>query len=86
MVRDTKAGCGSNACIITGSALPVENCYDNPGNINTRFYDFLNGFGKPPASLLDISDYPNEPNFADVLDEALAQVVAATCEVVPPAE
>jgi hypothetical protein len=81
MVSDRKAACGDH-CIITTGAI-MGSCYSNLSVQNTRLYDFMNGFGQPPASWIDIWS-PN-PNFASVLGTALADVVAETCNVIPPA-
>jgi hypothetical protein len=78
MVRDAKPTCG-DACIITTGAIQGA-CYDQAGNVNTRLFDFMNGFGEPPASWVS---YP--PNFEGVLGAALAEAINTTCEKIPPA-
>jgi hypothetical protein len=81
MVSARKAACGDH-CIITTGAI-MGSCYDNANVQNTRLYDFMNGFGQPPASWIDI--WQANPDFAAVLGTALADVVAETCNVIPPA-
>jgi hypothetical protein len=78
MVSDAKAACGDE-CIITTGAIQGA-CYDHDSNVNTRLYDFMNGFGQAPASWVS---YP--PNFAGVLGQALADVINTACEKIPPA-
>src|SRR5690606_28743745 len=76
MVSNKKAACGDQCIITTGAIMGA--CYDNPNAQNTRLTDFMNGFGKVPASWIDLWS-PN-PDFASVLGTALADVVAQTCD------
>ena len=69
-------------CIVTSGAI-AGTCYDNPENVNTRLTDFMDGFGGPPASWVDLS-FGGTPDFTGVLGGALADVVATTCEQIPP--
>lgn len=82
IVQDAKAECGGDVCVVTSGAIPAQ-CYDQPGNINTRLYDFMNGFGKPPASWIDLS-FGMTPSFDTVLGEALADAIATTCDEIVP--
>jgi len=80
MVSTAKAGCGDH-CIVTTGAI-AGGCYDTPGITNTRFFDFMNGFGNPPASFVELFG-PGE-DFSGVLDTALAEVIAVACDQIPP--
>jgi hypothetical protein len=90
IVRSAKSGCGGDDCILTaGMVDPNSNC-------NTeypRLTEFLSAFGKPPASLGDISGpggggWPPPPappeEYEKVLGDALAEVLAQTCADIPP--
>ena len=81
MVRDAKAECG-DVCVVTTGAIAGQ-CYDQPGNINTRLYDFMNGFGHPPASWINLQ-FGMVPDFGTVLGDALADAIATTCEEIDP--
>ena len=70
IVQDAKAECGGDVCVVTSGAIAGA-CYDQPGNTNTRLYDFMNGFGKPPASWISL-EFGMMPNFESVLGDALA--------------
>jgi hypothetical protein len=82
MVSDAKAACG-DMCIITTGAIAGQ-CYDNPMNTNTRLTDFMNGFGQPPPSWINLQ-FGMVPDFQGVLSAALADVIGSTCENIPPA-
>lgn len=82
MVSDAKAECG-DMCIITTGAIAGE-CYMNPANTNTRLTDFMNGFGQPPPSWINLA-FGMQPDFEGVLSTALADVIGSTCENIPPA-
>jgi hypothetical protein len=82
MVRDAKAECGGDVCVVTTGAIAGQ-CYDQPGNTNTRLYDFMNGFGKPPASWMNL-EWGMVPDFGTVLGDALADAIATTCEQIDP--
>jgi len=82
IVSDAKAACGDFCVIPTGAIAGA--CYDQPGNINTRLYDFMNGFGAPPPSWTNLQS-GMVPDFEGVLGTALADVIGATCENIPPA-
>lgn len=77
IVSDAKSSCG-DICVITTGAIPGT-CYDQPANVNTRLYDFMNGFGAPPVSWTDLP-YDAAPDFTGVLDGALADAIGTTCE------
>lgn len=80
MVTAAKSECGEDCVLPTGILQSI--CYDNPLNQNTRLYDFMNGFGKPPAAI----DYfkGNQPpqSFTSVLGATLAETIANTCELI----
>lgn len=81
MVSAAKAACGDK-CVLTAGAI-ADGCFGLPENTNTRLYDFMTGFGQamPPWTPLKF-DQP--PNFEGVLGVALAEVVSATCNTIPP--
>ena len=92
IVREAKAGCGGDDCILTGGmvedAHPCEPDYP-------RLSEFMNAFGKPPAAVGSISGgvgpfgLPNPATVEEhkaVLGNALAEVVAQTCAEIPPPE
>lgn len=82
MVRDAKADCGGDLCVVTSGAIAGQ-CYGQPGNTNTRLYDFMNGFGKPPASWITL-EFGMMPEFGNVLGDALADAIATTCDEIVP--
>ncbi len=82
MVLDAKADCGGEVCVVTSGAIAGA-CYDQPGNTNTRLFDFMNGFGKPPASWISL-EFGMMPNFGNVLGDALADAIATTCDEIVP--
>lgn len=82
IVSDAKAACG-DMCVITTGAIAGE-CYMNPANTNTRLTDFMNGFGQPPPSWINLA-FGMVPDFTGVLGTALADVIGTTCENIPPA-
>jgi hypothetical protein len=82
MVRDAKAECGGDVCVVTTGAIAGQ-CYEQPGNINTRLTDFMNGFGKPPASWINLQ-FGMVPDFGTVLGDALTDAIATTCEAIDP--
>lgn len=81
IVSAAKADCG-DACVVTSGAI-AGTCYENPANTNTRLTDFMNAFGGAPASWVDLAPSMS-PDFTGVLGTALADVVATTCEQIPP--
>lgn len=81
MVHDAKAECG-DVCVVTTGAIAGQ-CYDQPGNVNTRLYDFMNGFGQPPASWINL-EFGMVPEFGSVLGDALADAIATTCDEIQP--
>jgi hypothetical protein len=86
MVRSAKAGCGDQCVLTTG--LVSAGCYDpssaTPAFTNTRIYDFMNGFGRPPASYVELSAGGPTPDLSGVLGQTLAEVIGTTCEQIPP--
>jgi hypothetical protein len=82
IVSDAKSACGDFCVIPTGAIAGA--CYDMPGNINTRLYDFMNGFGAPPPSWINLQA-GMVPDFEGVLGTALADVINSTCMMIPPA-
>jgi hypothetical protein len=81
IVREAKSECGGDTCIITSGAIQGQ-CYENAANTNTRLTDFMNGFGKPPASWVSLSGAVVD--FEGVLGTALADAVATTCDEILP--
>jgi len=81
IVSTAKADCG-DSCVVTSGAI-AGTCYENPQNTNTRLTDFMNAFTGAPASWVDLSAGMS-PDFTGVLGNALADVVASTCEQIPP--
>lgn len=82
MVRSAKADCGGDVCVVTTGAIAGQ-CYQQPGNTNTRLTDFMDGFGKPPASWINL-EYGMAPAFGNVLGDALADAIATTCDEIDP--
>jgi hypothetical protein len=82
MVSEAKAACG-DMCVITTGAI-ASDCYQNPLNTNTRLTEFMNGFGQPPPSWINLA-FGMVPDFQGVLGTALAEVIGTTCENIPPA-
>jgi len=80
MVSTAKAACGDR-CIITTGVING-GCYVDTGS-NTRLWDFMNGFGSAPPSYESFG-FGGTPNFEGVLGTALAEVIATTCESIPP--
>ncbi len=81
IVSTAKEGCG-DACVVTSGAI-AGTCYENADNTNTRLTDFMNAFTGAPASWIDLNAGMT-PDFTGVLGNALADVVASTCEQIPP--
>jgi hypothetical protein len=82
MVRDAKAECGGDVCVVTSGAIAGA-CFEQPGNTNTRLTEFMNGFGKPPASWINL-EFSMTPEFGNVLGDALAEAIATTCDEIVP--
>jgi hypothetical protein len=80
MVREAKAGCG-DACVIPTGAIQGK-CYDQPAVTNRRLYEFMNGFGHPPAPFASFAG--GTPDLGGVLGKALAEVIGTACESIPP--
>lgn len=78
LVRDAKADCGGDDCIVTGGVFG-QLCYDNPTSLNTRLYDFMNGFSKPPGSITTWNGGSAVNYGGDVLGATLAAAVGNTC-------
>jgi len=83
MVRTAKSSCGDYCVVTTGA---IADCYDRPGLSNTRLYDFMNGFGQPPASYVYFGTpiIDPSPDFTGVLGTALADIIGTTCQKIPP--
>ena len=81
-VTDAKAGCGGDACIITGGLLGPWCVPDQ-----NAAYQFMASFGEDPIwdEIGDgcLFNCP-PPDYGAVLGDALAQVVAQTCDQIPP--
>lgn len=77
-----KSGCGGDACVV-GGGLFSQFCTPD---LNAS-YTFLASFGTDPT-WGDIGlglPFEPPPDYAGVLGDALAQVVAQTCDTIPPA-
>ena len=79
MVTAAKAGCGGDTCIITGGLLS-EWCTPN----QSATYTFLSSFGEDPVWDSIGSPFGPPPDYTQVVGDALAQVVAQTCDQIPP--
>jgi hypothetical protein len=78
MVVDKKSNCGGDACILTGGIIPP--CIaSTPGN---TLWGLMSSFGEPNPPFADI-DGPATA-YAGALGDALAQVIAQTCDEIPP--
>ena len=75
MVVDAKAGCGGDKCVIVSGL--VNTCIMGVDNI---LWQFMNLFPDPPT-FGSISD---PFTYADVVGEALAQVIGQKCDEIPP--
>lgn len=85
-VLAAKSECGGADCILTAGAVPSY-CY--PHANDTTLFDFMNAFGKPPASVGFIPESfldppPPQPDYSAILGEALADVIAEACESLVP--
>jgi hypothetical protein len=80
LVVDAKAGCGGEACIVTGGLLsswctPEQNAS----------HQFLAGFGQEPVlGVINSGPFDPPPDYTQVVGDALAQVIGETCETIPP--
>jgi hypothetical protein len=78
-----KAGCGGDACIIGGGLLS-EFCIEENEN---HAYEFLASFGEEPKwGDIQGGDMfnPDTSKYSEVVGDALAEVVAQTCDEIPP--
>lgn len=80
MVIDAKPDCGEACILPTGIVQSI--CYDNPNNINTRLYDFMNGFGGPPAAIDYFTASQPPESFTSALGATLAETIAHTCDII----
>jgi hypothetical protein len=79
MVVSAKSGCGGDLCVVPAGLTPP--CVPNTaGNV---LNDFLHSFGKDPI-LGDIGEPEDTAHYPDVLGDALAQIIAQTCEDIRP--
>lgn len=77
MVVDAKQACGGDRCVVTGGIMKP--CLMTA--TDTRLYPFLASFGKDPV----VGDIDGDPSaFGDILSNTLAQVIAQTCDEIPP--
>lgn len=76
MVSAAKAGCGGDRCIVTGGLLAPDCVAIN----ENAAHEFMSSFGKDPVW----GDIYRPAEYVSVVGEALSQVVAQTCELVPP--
>jgi hypothetical protein len=78
MVVNKKSKCGGDACILTGGIIPP--CIaSTPGN---TLWGLMSSFGEPNPPFADIDGPPAA--YAGALGDALAQVIAQTCDEIPP--
>ena len=76
-VADAKAGCGGDACIVTGGLLPTY-C---PAGTNGSLA-FLETFGTPTVG--DIGFGIGEVDYATTVGDTFAEVVATACDEIVP--
>lgn len=83
IVVGQKAGCGGDTCVVSGGVLS-EICILNNKNAS---FNFLASFGEDPVwSTIGFPGFPGPPpDYEATVGAALAQVVAQTCETIPPA-
>jgi hypothetical protein len=80
LVVDAKAGCGGEACIVTGGLLSSWCTGDQNAS-----YKFLAGFGQEPVlGVINGGPFNPPPDYTQVVGDALAQVIGETCETIPP--
>jgi len=79
LVVSAKAGCGGEMCIVTGGLLS-EWCTPD----QSASFDFLSSFGEDPVWGSIGSPMGPPPDYKEIVGEALAQVVAQTCDEIPP--
>jgi hypothetical protein len=77
MIREAKAGCGGDACIVTAGLLATD-CVPSSDPLIWRF---LNAFGREP-SWGDVLDFDG---YGAVVSGALADAIVDTCESITPA-
>lgn len=82
MVVDAKARCGGDRCVVTGGLLNWQ-CVDLGRNTS---FDFLASFGEDPiwGNIGSPFGIGPAPDYQAVIGDALAQVIAETCELIPP--
>ena len=82
-VLDAKAGCGGDACIVTGGLLSTWCTPDQSAS-----YDFLASFGEDPVwGAINSGGFMGDPEGYDqVVGEALATVIEQTCAEIPPVD
>jgi hypothetical protein len=79
LVVAAKQQCGGDTCVVAGGMAPP--CVpDTPDNV---LNEFLSSFGSDPI-WGDIGAENDTSHYPDVLGNALAQVIAETCEQIPP--
>ena len=79
-IAAAKAGCGGDECIVSGGLFSPW-CTPEPN----AAYALMETFGEPPVWGEIGSLFGAPPDYAAVVGDALAQVVAETCEAIPPA-
>jgi hypothetical protein len=75
LLASAKAGCGGDPCILTAGLL--NGCVQQT---DQKVWQFLNAFGEAPV----FGSIDATGEYAQVVGEALAQVVGETCETIPP--
>lgn len=74
MVRDAKAGCGGDACILTAGL--IKKCV--PAE-NQKLWQFMKAFGEEPIW----GDIEDKAGYVDVVGAALAATLGEACENIP---
>jgi hypothetical protein len=79
LVVNAKAGCGGEMCIVTGGLLSPWCTPDQSAS-----FDFLSSFGEEPVWGSIGQPMGPPPDYKETVGEALAQVLAQTCDEIPP--
>ena len=76
MITSLKARCGGDPCILTGGIL-MPCLATTPDN---TLYGLMSSFGETPK----IADIDDPTQYSQAIGDALAQVIAVTCDKIPP--
>ncbi|MBZ5712364.1 hypothetical protein [Nannocystis pusilla] len=74
MVREAKADCGGDACILTAGLL--KKCVPDE---NQKLWQFMKAFGEPPIW----GDIEDKAGYVDVVGDALAATIGDACIHIP---